>query len=134
MLPHTWSAKAGVLRISLKCETNALQWITHQSVLCAKLSGDLKEVMDKTMKMINFIRGNSQYTPFYPKFALQSQATHNDLLLHNDVRCEGKARSTSLNSGIKLWIFISKANQKEHLTTCTSCKTEYNTICNVAFF
>ncbi|XP_054863295.1 zinc finger BED domain-containing protein 5-like [Amphiprion ocellaris] len=40
-------------------KTNALHCIIHQSVLCAKLSGELKEVMEKTMKIINHIRGNS---------------------------------------------------------------------------
>ncbi|KAL0153882.1 hypothetical protein M9458_050803 [Cirrhinus mrigala] len=39
-------------------KTNALHCI-HQSVLCAKLSGELKEVMEKTMKIINHIRGTS---------------------------------------------------------------------------
>jgi len=40
-------------------KTNALHCIIHQSVLCAKLSGELKEVMEKTMKFINHIRGTS---------------------------------------------------------------------------
>lgn len=42
-------------------DTNALHCIIYQSVLHArtKLSGERKEVMDKTMKIINFIRRNS---------------------------------------------------------------------------
>lgn len=47
--------------------------LIHQSVLCTKLSGDLKEVIDKTMKIINFIRGNSSTQHrLFRKFVLES--------------------------------------------------------------
>ncbi|KAM3836178.1 SCAN domain-containing protein 3-like [Diretmus argenteus] len=75
-------------------KTNALHCLIHQSVLCAKLSGDLKEVMDKTMKIINFIRGNSSTQHrLFRKFVLESQATHDDLLLHNHVRWLSKGKA-----------------------------------------
>ena len=55
-------------------------------MLCTQLSGELKEVMEKTMKMINYIRGNSSTQHhLLRKFVLKSQASHDDLLLHNDV-------------------------------------------------
>lgn len=38
---------------------DALRCLIHQSVLCAKLSGSFKEVMEKTMKIINSIKSNS---------------------------------------------------------------------------
>jgi hypothetical protein len=63
-------------------------------VLCAKLSGDLKEVMDKTMKIINFIRGNSSTQHrLFRKFVQESEASHDDLLLHNDVRWLSKGKA-----------------------------------------
>ncbi|KAL0203725.1 hypothetical protein M9458_001743, partial [Cirrhinus mrigala] len=60
-------------------KTNALHCIIHQSVLCAKLSGELKEVMEKTMKIINHIRGTSSTQHrLFRKFVLESQASHDD--------------------------------------------------------
>ncbi|KAJ4918999.1 hypothetical protein JOQ06_027888, partial [Pogonophryne albipinna] len=80
-------------------KTNALHCLIHQSVLCAKLSGDLKDVMDKTMKIINFIRGNSSTQHrLFRKFVLESDATHDDLLLHNDVRWLSKVGEFSANA------------------------------------
>lgn len=40
-------------------KTNAFHCLMHQCMLTAKLSGHLKEVMDKTMETNNFIGGNS---------------------------------------------------------------------------
>lgn len=37
----------------------ALHCLIHQTVLCAKLSGELKTVRDKVMRIINYIRGTS---------------------------------------------------------------------------
>ena len=36
-----------------------LHCIIHQAVLCAKLSGDLKNTMDTVMNVVNFIRSTS---------------------------------------------------------------------------
>ncbi|XP_071059414.1 zinc finger BED domain-containing protein 5-like [Pseudochaenichthys georgianus] len=75
-------------------KTNALHCLIHQSVLYAKLSGDLKDVMDKTMKIINFIRGNSSTQHrLFRKFVLESDATHDDLLLHNEVHWLSKGKA-----------------------------------------
>ncbi|KAK0133933.1 hypothetical protein N1851_030513 [Merluccius polli] len=53
--PATVSKNRGLVsRIkNVAPKTNALHCLIHQSVLCAKLSGDLKEVMDKTTTIIN---------------------------------------------------------------------------------
>lgn len=40
-------------------QITALHCLIHQGVLCARLSGELKDVMDKIMKIINFVRGTS---------------------------------------------------------------------------
>lgn len=40
-------------------QVQGLHCLIHQSVLCARLSGELKGVMDKVMRIINFIRGTS---------------------------------------------------------------------------
>ena len=40
-------------------QMHALHCLIHQSVLCARLSGELKGVMDKVMRVIHFIRGTS---------------------------------------------------------------------------
>ncbi|KAL0146797.1 hypothetical protein M9458_057736 [Cirrhinus mrigala] len=78
-------------------QMHALHCLIHQSVLCARLNGELKDVMDKVMKVINFVR----------------DATHDDLLLHNDVRwlSKGKAldRFCALLNEIKAFFGMSKS-------------------------
>lgn len=64
-----------------------LHCIIHQSVLCAKLSGDLKNTMDTVMNIVNFIHSTSslQHHLFHMTLA-DMFAEHMDLLVHNDVR------------------------------------------------
>ena len=65
---------------------NTRRCLIHQIVLWAKLSGDLKEVMDKTMKIINFIRWNSSTQHrLFQNCVQESETSHDDLLLHKDV-------------------------------------------------
>ncbi|XP_033833370.1 SCAN domain-containing protein 3-like [Periophthalmus magnuspinnatus] len=73
----------------------ALHCLIHQSVLCAKLSGELKTVMDKVMRIINYIRGTSstQHRLFRQLVTESEEASHSDLLLHNDVRWLSKGRA-----------------------------------------
>lgn len=70
-----------------------LHCIIHQSVLCAKLSGDLKNTMDTVMSIVNFIRSTSslQHRLFRQLLADMS-AEHTDLLVHNDVRWLSKGK------------------------------------------
>lgn len=76
-------------------QVHGLHCLIHQSVLCARLSGDLKMVMDKVMRIINFIRGTSstQHRLFRQLVAESEDASHDDLLLHNDVRWLSKGRA-----------------------------------------
>ncbi|KAJ4949392.1 hypothetical protein JOQ06_020907, partial [Pogonophryne albipinna] len=83
------SARSAIRRIE------ALSDAVQGSVLCAKLSGELKEVMDKVMRVINFVRGTSstQHRLFRQLVAESEEATHDDLLLHNDVRWLSKGKA-----------------------------------------
>uniref|UniRef100_A0A3B3Q8E9 HAT C-terminal dimerisation domain-containing protein n=1 Tax=Paramormyrops kingsleyae TaxID=1676925 RepID=A0A3B3Q8E9_9TELE len=95
-------------------QMHALHCLIHQSVLCARLNGELKDVMDKVMKVINFVRGTSstQHRLFRQLVAESADATHDDLLLHNDVRwlSKGKAldRFCALLNEIKAFLGMSK--------------------------
>lgn len=94
---------------------HGLHCLIHQSVLCAKLSGELKAVMDKVMRVINFVRGTSstQHRLFRQLVADSEEATHDDLLLHNDVRwlSKGKAldRFCALLGEVKAFLISSKS-------------------------
>ncbi|XP_061597630.1 protein FAM200A-like [Cololabis saira] len=95
-------------------QTHGLHCLIHQSVLCARLSGELKGVMDKVMRIINFIRGTSstQHRLFRQLVSESEDATHDDLLLHNDVRwlSKGKAleRFCALLDEVKAFLRLSK--------------------------
>ena len=67
--------------------TQFLHRIIHQAVLCAKLSGDLKNTMDTVMNIVNFIRSTSslQYR-LLRMLPADASTEHTDLLVHNDVR------------------------------------------------
>lgn len=100
----------------------ALHCVIHQSVLCAKLSGELKSVMDKVMRLINFVRGTSstQHRLFRQLVAESEEASHSDLLLHNDVRwlSKGKAleRVCALLNEIKAFLSLkNNAPAADHL-------------------
>ncbi|XP_065131907.1 protein FAM200A-like [Paramisgurnus dabryanus] len=71
----------------------AFHCIIHKSVLCAKLSGKMKETMDTVMRLVNFIRASSglQHRLFRALLEEMSAERH-DLLLHNDVRWLSKGR------------------------------------------
>ncbi|XP_053177223.1 SCAN domain-containing protein 3-like [Scomber japonicus] len=95
-------------------QMHGLHCLIHQSVLCARLSGELKDVMDKVMKVIHFVRGTSstQHRLFRQLVAELEDAAHDDLLLHNDVRwlSKGKAldRFCALLNEIKAFLRMSK--------------------------
>lgn len=95
-------------------QMHGLHCLIHQSVLCARISSELKEVMDKVMRVINFVRGTSstQHRLFRQLVAESEEATHDDLLLHNDVRwlSKGKAldRFCALLDEVKAFLRLSK--------------------------
>jgi len=61
--------------------------IIHQSVLCAKLSNNLKNVITIVMKIVNYLRSHSalQHRLLRP-FLQECDSEYIDLLIHNDVR------------------------------------------------
>ncbi len=71
-----------------------LHCIIHQSVLCAKLSSDLKNTMDTVMNIVNFIRSTSSLQHCLFRMMLADMfAEHTDLLVHNDVRWLSKGNA-----------------------------------------
>ncbi|XP_076388965.1 general transcription factor II-I repeat domain-containing protein 2A-like [Megachile rotundata] len=65
----------------------SLHCIIHQSVLCAKLSNDLKNVMNTVMKIINYLKSHSALQHrLLRAFLEECNSEYTDLLLHNDVR------------------------------------------------
>ena len=109
-LASRWSAVAPQM-ISPYC-------IVHQTVLCAKLSGELKSTMDSVMATINFIRSTSSLQHRLFRMLLsEMSAEHHDLLLHNDVRwlSKGKAleRFCDLRGEITAFLGSSKHKKSE---------------------
>ncbi len=72
----------------------SLHCLIHQSVLCTRLCGELKNTMDSVMAIINFIRSKSslQHRLFRTMLADMS-AEHCDLLLHNNIRWLSKGNA-----------------------------------------
>lgn len=71
----------------------SLLCIIHESVLCTKLSGELKNTMDKVTSIVNFIRSTSSLQ--HRLFLLlldETSAEHADLLAHCDVRWLSKGK------------------------------------------
>uniref|UniRef100_A0A673BUB5 DUF4371 domain-containing protein n=1 Tax=Sphaeramia orbicularis TaxID=375764 RepID=A0A673BUB5_9TELE len=68
-------------------QMRSLHCLIHQSLLCAKLSGELKETMNSVMAVINFIGCTSslQHRRFR-KLLTDMSAEYKDLLIHNDIR------------------------------------------------
>lgn len=61
--------------------------IIHQSVLCAKLSKNLKNVMTIVMKIVNYLRSHSALQHrLLRSFLQECDSEYIDLLIHNDVR------------------------------------------------
>lgn len=61
--------------------------IIHQSVLCAKLSGEFKKTMDTVMKIVNHLRSHSSLQHRLLRSFLQKcNADFPDLLAYNSVR------------------------------------------------
>lgn len=72
----------------------SLHCLIHQSVLCARLSGELKNTMDSVMAIINFIRATSSLQHrLFRQLLADTSADYSDLLLHNDVRWLSKGNA-----------------------------------------
>jgi len=65
--------------LTLLNKSRSLHCLIHQSLLCAKLSGQLKEAMDSVMAIVIFIRC------LFHKLLTDMSAEYKDLLIH-DIR------------------------------------------------
>ena len=72
----------------------AYHCIIHQTVLCAILWEGFAEIMNTTMKLINFLRASSSIQHrLLREFLKETEADANDLLLHNNVRWLSKGNA-----------------------------------------
>ncbi|XP_047493495.1 protein FAM200B-like [Penaeus chinensis] len=63
--------------------------IIHQSVLCASLGDEYKEVMETIMKLVNFLRSTSALQHrLLRTFLTEVNASHDDLLVHNNKKLD----------------------------------------------
>lgn len=69
------------------------QCIIHQAALCGKLSATLQDVMDRLVKLINFMRSRSalQHRQF-KEFLSECDSAYSDLLQHNNIRWLSKGQ------------------------------------------
>lgn len=94
----------------------SLHCLIHQSVLCARLSGELKTTMDSVMAMINFIRATSSLQHrLFRQLLEDMSADHGDLLLHNDVRwlSKGNALKRVCDLRKEIITFLRESKQKK---------------------
>lgn len=71
-----------------------LHCLIRQSVLCARLIGELKTTMDSVIAMINFIRATSSLQHrLFRQLLADTDGDYTDLLLHNDVRWLSKGNA-----------------------------------------
>lgn len=99
---------------------HTLHCVIHQSVLCAKLSGELKETMDTVIKIVNHVRSTSSLQHRLFKMLLQEKdAPYSDLLQHNDVRwlSRGKVveRFFALREEVGEFLSGQKSNKAQEL-------------------
>uniref|UniRef100_A0A0P4WGZ3 Uncharacterized protein n=1 Tax=Scylla olivacea TaxID=85551 RepID=A0A0P4WGZ3_SCYOL len=67
--------------------------IIHQSILCASFGGDYAVIMEKIMKLANFLRASSSLQHrLLRNFLSEVSASYDDLLLHNNVRWLSKGK------------------------------------------
>jgi hypothetical protein len=72
----------------------AYHCIIHQTALCAILCEGFAEIMNTTMKLINFLRASSSIQHrLLREFLKETEADANDLLLHNNVRWLSKGNA-----------------------------------------
>uniref|UniRef100_A0A672I8Z8 SPIN-DOC-like zinc-finger domain-containing protein n=1 Tax=Salarias fasciatus TaxID=181472 RepID=A0A672I8Z8_SALFA len=68
--------------------------IIHKAVLCAKLCGEMKVVMDTVTRLVNFLRESSSLQHrLLRSFLEEMSAEHTDLLLHNDKQAREALRA-----------------------------------------
>lgn len=103
-------------------QLRSLHCLIHQSVLCAKLSGELKATMDSTMAIINFIRCTSSLQHrLFRQLLSDMSAQYNDLLIHNDIRWLSKGNALRRFCELKdeILAFLRNSKQKKAQTFLT---------------
>lgn len=97
-------------------QLRSLHCLIHQSLLCAKLSGELKQTMDSVMEIINFIRCTSSLQHrLFRKLLKDMSAEYKDLLIHNDIRWLSKANALKRFSELReeILVFLRASNLKK---------------------
>lgn len=94
--PQWWAAMAPLMT-SPRC-------LDHQSLLCAKLSGELRETMDSVMAIINFICCTSSLQHcLFCKLLTDMSAEYIDFFIHSDIRWHSKANALNRRIVVFLW-------------------------------
>uniref|UniRef100_A0A8C5ET12 HAT C-terminal dimerisation domain-containing protein n=1 Tax=Gouania willdenowi TaxID=441366 RepID=A0A8C5ET12_GOUWI len=97
-------------------QMRSLHCLIHQSLLCAKLSGELKETMDSVMAIINFIRCTSSLQHrLFRKLLADMSAEYKDLLIHNDIRWLSKGNALKRFCELKeeILVFLQSSKLKK---------------------
>ena len=80
----------------------------HREALVSKcLSGDFKNVLNASIKIMNFIKSKPLQSRLFEKFCEEMRSNHKSLLLHREVRwlSRGKVLKDLQNSVKKLLYF-----------------------------
>ena len=94
-------------------QLRSVHCLIHQSLLCAKLSGELKETMDSVMAIINFIRCTSSLQHrLFRKLLTDMSAEYKDLLIHNDIRWLSKGNALKRFCELREEIVVFLRNSK----------------------
>lgn len=105
------------------------QCIIHQAALCGKLSASLQAVMDKLIKLINFMRSRSalQHRQF-KVFLSECDSAYSDLIQHNNVRWLSKGQVIERFWEIKetLIAFLETTGTQEAIIHLDFLKNEHN--------
>uniref|UniRef100_A0A8P4GNU0 SPIN-DOC-like zinc-finger domain-containing protein n=1 Tax=Dicentrarchus labrax TaxID=13489 RepID=A0A8P4GNU0_DICLA len=104
---------------SVTPQVRSLHCLIHQSLLCAKLSGELKETMDSVMAIINFIRCTSSLQHrLFRKLLTDMSSEYKDLLIHNDIRwlSKGNALKRVCELREEILVFLRSSKLKKFLS------------------
>ena len=106
-------------------QLRSLHCLIHQSLLCAKLSGELKETMDSVMAIINFIRSTSSLQHrLFRQLLSDMSAQYTDLLIHNDIRWLSKGNALKRFCELKEEILAFLRNSKQKKADTFLCLME----------